>query len=342
MSAALPGAPATYNAYLSDFCRSGDAISFESYNGSTELIAGNSVASYSPTTIDMQCATLNGVQSCTNSTYTFADNIFRGYDNPGTYSEGGQAGGPGMYCGASCNSSTAAIGTINRANNLYSGFRGGCVANVNAYNLIKRDASGNIISSGGSATGEQCLDPDFVTELASFTTEAALDAYSFTPSSTSPATQAGVSVAGLLADYNGTTRPTPPSIGAIEGTGTPVVVVAPAPAPAPAAPVVTTWTRVAGEGATVTLPAGTIYRYGATGGFTATLTAAAAMTFGVSNSTFGGDPDPNVVKELDVSGTGAGVVVNGVAFAVAAPVTTCTLAGYSTTAVPGYKLALCQ
>ncbi len=70
----------------------------------------------------MQCATQNGVQSCADSTYTFADNIFRGYDNPGTYSEGGQAGGPGMYCGAGCNSSTALIGKIIQQNNLTPAF----------------------------------------------------------------------------------------------------------------------------------------------------------------------------------------------------------------------------
>ncbi len=116
----------------------------------------------------------------------------------------------------------------------------------------------------------------------------------------------------------------------------------PTPAPITTAPVVTTWTKVAGEGASVTLPAGTTYRYGATSGYTPSLTAATALTLAVNNSTFGGDPDPNVVKELDGSCTGAGVIVNGVAFAVAAPVTTCTLAGYSTTAVLGYKLALCQ
>ncbi len=227
MSAPMTGAPASYNQYLSDFCRAGDAISFVSYNGNNTLFAGNSTVSYAPTTIDMQCGTNNGVQNCANTTYTFADNIFRGYDNPATYSLGSQVGGPGMYCGAGCNSSTALIGKITRQNNLYYGFRGSCAANTVTY------------AQAGTSTQEACADPQFSGEPASFTTEAALDGFDFNLASGSPATDAGIPVLSqLLLDYNGAVRPTPPSLGAIEpnvvAATAPATLTAPAPTPASA------------------------------------------------------------------------------------------------------------
>ena len=232
MSAPMAGAPSSYNQYLSLFCRSGDAVSFVSYNGSNTLFAGNSVVSYAPTTIDMQCGTANGVQNCANTTYTFANNIFRAYDNPSTYNLGGQLGGPGMYCGASCNSSTALIGRVTRQNNLYYGFRGDCVANKVAY------------ATAGTSTGEACADPLFSGEPPSFTTEAALDSFNFNLAPGSPAVNAGVSLLPqLLLDYSDATRPVPPSIGAIESNGVmvapPVSPPAPPPTPARAATITT-------------------------------------------------------------------------------------------------------
>ncbi len=239
MSAPLSGAPSGYNQYLSQFCRAGDGVSFESYNGNNTLFAGNSMTTYAPTTIDMQCATQNGVQNCSNTTYTFADNIFRGYDNPATYSLGGQVGGPGLYCGASCNSSTALIGRITRQNNLYYGFRGSCLANTVSY------------AATGTSTQETCADPQFSGEPASFTTEAALDGFNFNLASGSPAAGAGVTLLPQLSsDYNNATRPNPPSIGAIEPAAAsaitaPVNQPAPTPVPVPAKLAATT-TNVSG------------------------------------------------------------------------------------------------
>ena len=204
MQQQMTGVPSTYNQYLSDFCRAGDAISFVAYNGNTSTIANNTVVSYSPTTIDMQCGTQNGAQSCANTTFNFSNNIFRGYDNPITYPAGGQVGGPGLYCGASCNSSTALIGTIHRLNNNYYGFRGSCQANQLSY------------ASNGTAAQESCTDPGFVAELPSFTTEAALDNYNFTLSPASPLLTAGVSVSDLAADFDSNAYKNPPSVGALQ------------------------------------------------------------------------------------------------------------------------------
>ena len=70
--------------------------------------------------------------------------------------------------------------------------------------------------AAGTATGESCLDPDFVNEPATFASEATLDGYTFTLASNSPARGAGVSVSGLARDYLGEARTSPTSLGALE------------------------------------------------------------------------------------------------------------------------------
>jgi subtilase family serine protease len=75
-----------------------------------------------------------------------------------------------------------------------------------------------------------------------------------------------------------------------------------------------TWTKVAMEGDTVYLPPGTTYRFGIGTTFLAPVTITSGWTVYVYYSSFGGDPAPGVVKELDVLGSGAGVIVNGVSF----------------------------
>jgi len=69
----------------------------------------------------------------------------------------------------------------------------------------------------GDASSTCALSPEFVSQPVSpISSEAALDGFNFTPSSGSPVVGKGVSIPGLTLDYNGTTRPSPPSIGAIE------------------------------------------------------------------------------------------------------------------------------
>jgi subtilase family serine protease len=75
-----------------------------------------------------------------------------------------------------------------------------------------------------------------------------------------------------------------------------------------------TWTKVAMEGDTVYLPPGTTYRFGIGSSFLAPATTSSGWTVYVYYSNFGGDPAPGIVKELDVLGNGAGVIVNGVPF----------------------------
>ena len=80
-----------------------------------------------------------------------------------------------------------------------------------------------------------------------------------------------------------------------------------------------TWTKVAMEGDTVFLPKGTTYRFGIGTSWLAPVTTTADWTVYVYYTNMGGDPAPGVRKELDVEGSGAGVVVDGVAFASSVP-----------------------
>lgn len=184
MSSPLPGAPNTFNLYLSDWCRAGDAVPFNFRNGGTLLMANNSFANYSPTTFDYQC--WDG--DCPSSVFTFENNLVRGYDDPANRDRGGQAGGPGLFY------TVGTVGTVLRSNNSFFGIRGDCPA----------------IGS------EDCRDPLFVSEPTVFVDETTLDAFSFKLSPGSPAIGSGVQVSGLSTDYSGGLRPATPSRGAFE------------------------------------------------------------------------------------------------------------------------------
>lgn len=204
MSSPITGAPSTFNTNLYDYCRSNDDISFNFRQGGTAVMANNTFVSYAPATFDIQCVD----ESCSQSSLVFENNIVRGYDNPSTYDLGGQAGGPGGFCGAGCNGSTGVLGTFTRNHNIYYGLRGSCIANTTWGGFP------------GQGTDEYCEDAEFTSEPQSFTNEATLDSYNFHLTSGSPAVKNGVIVSGLLTDYAGVTYPNPPSLGALEFVGT--------------------------------------------------------------------------------------------------------------------------
>ena len=192
MKESIPGTPSTFNASLADFCRAGSNLSFNFRQGGTALLANNTIVGYQPTTYDMQCWDA----SCSNSAITFKNNITLGYDNPATYSYGGQVGGVGgLYF-------EQTIGTATRSNNIWYGMRA------------------TSFSCPTGFPGEFCGDPLLVNEPTGqgpnfVSTE--LDNFNFAPSAGSPAMGAGAVISGvpnLLLDYNGLTRPNPPSIGA--------------------------------------------------------------------------------------------------------------------------------
>jgi hypothetical protein len=189
MSLPMSGAPSTYNAHLSDFCRAEDNMSFNFRQGGTALMANNTIVGYQPTSYDINCWDA----SCSTSSLIFENNITMGYDNPAMYSRGGQVGGiGGLFF-------EATIGTVTRSNNIFSGMRPTSFKCPTGF------------------PGELCTDPQFVNEPTgqgpNFT-ELQLDNFNFTPTSASPAKAAGLSVPAVTTDFNGQVRISPLTIGA--------------------------------------------------------------------------------------------------------------------------------
>ena len=187
MSAPMAGAPSNYNQFLSDFCRAaGDNISLAVSDGGNTLVAGNTVVGYAATTFDIACSGTN-TDNCASATLNFRDNLYIGFSNPNY--NGGIL--PGIYY------KSAAV-TVGRDHNLYFNQRNsGCPTT--------------------GAAGEICADPLLVNEPASLVSvESDLDNFNFTPSSSSPAIGAGVSVSAITTDSTGKTRSNPTAMGAIE------------------------------------------------------------------------------------------------------------------------------
>ena len=197
MSQQLPGAAQNFSSstglggsYLSDFCRAaGDTFSFSSQANSHVLIANNTVVSYSNTVFDMNCGPAGGgAGTCGTTPFVFQNNIFLGYTNTNMNPSYPQA--PGLYY------SSDASDKVTASSNVEFGIRNGDAC------------TGTIL----------CVDPRLVNEPAqgAVPPEPILDNFNFTPQTGSPAIGAGVALSTVTTDYNGTTRPSPPSIGALE------------------------------------------------------------------------------------------------------------------------------
>jgi hypothetical protein len=197
MTQLIPGAPQNYNSitgtpgsYLSLYCRaSGDIFSFSSQANSSVLIANNTVIGYSATVFDMNCGPAGGsAGTCGSTPFVFENNVFLGYTNP-NYAPTNQEA-PGLYYFSDPSD------VVTGRNNVEYGIRNGDICGTN-----------NII----------CLDPQLVNEPAqTWVSEFEMDNFNFHPASPSPAVGAAMSISGITTDYYGTTRPIPPSIGAVE------------------------------------------------------------------------------------------------------------------------------
>ncbi len=185
LSQPMAGVPNGFNAHLQDFCRARDTVSFDMKQGATMFFDNNTIISYSPTTLDVTC----DESSCSQSTLHFRNNIVLGFDNPATYSLGGERGGAGGFY------FDKPIGHFLRSNNIVFGLRNGhCTAT------------------------EVCKDPQFVGEPPRFTHESDLDHFNFHLSPSSPAVHAGAHISDLHTDFDGKSRPAsgPYSVGALE------------------------------------------------------------------------------------------------------------------------------
>ncbi len=200
MSVPLAGAPSTYNANLTDFCRAYSAMSWNFRDGQTLFFANNTITGYAPSTFVIGCSTAGG---CPHVVETFQNNIILGYDNPATYNMGGQAGGvAGFYCqdntgGPSQVNCATWMGTWNRTNNIWYGMNPGHFTCPTGY------------------AAESCANPLLVNQP-TFTSEQSLDNFNFDITTGSPAKGAGVYLPTVLLDYTGAVRANPPSIGAYD------------------------------------------------------------------------------------------------------------------------------
>lgn len=187
-STSLPGS------YLGLPCRAGGSL-LESLiqNGSIYNIQGNTFvfAGGDGGGLELDCGPAGGGgTNCAPPTtqINFTDNIFLAYTNP-------TVGDPGnLY---DIIGGTGIVPTSNY--NVYYGFDG-ITPDVCAVN--------HLICSNPLLTSQPATPwPG---------SEAALDNFNWTPTSGSPATHAGTTLSGMTTDYYGVTRPSPPSIGAVE------------------------------------------------------------------------------------------------------------------------------
>ena len=185
LSAAMPGAPANFNQYLSLYCRAaGDMFSFFGNTGGKNRFSNNVIVGYSNTVFDLNCGTSNG---CGSTPYLFENNIILGWNNTTTWSSNPGEAPNGYYL-------SDATDAVTEDHNLYFGLR----------------------SCPATGMGSTCTaDPRFVAEPSqAWSSEAELDGFDFQLAAGSPALGAGTPVSGLTTDYSGAPYTNPPNIGA--------------------------------------------------------------------------------------------------------------------------------
>ena len=170
MSAAMNGAPANYNRYLSLFCRAGgDGIAMGITDGGTYVLQNNSFVGYGSTSYDIVCS-----GGCSKASIVYQNNLNIGYKNP---ADGAL---PGIFYTQDVPRSVWTA----RDHNVYFNMRGSCPLGWT----------------------EHCTDPK-IAKMPAWSGEASLDGIDFHLTSGSPARGAGVTVPGLLKDYDGAARP---------------------------------------------------------------------------------------------------------------------------------------
>jgi hypothetical protein len=214
---ALPGAAQNFNistslggSYLSDYGRGNACFANLQRSGSVNHFYGNTVIGAQSIAFQLQCG------------YYSTGNVFNQETNCGSVPNLFKDGNFLSYTDPNVGEATA----LYYALDAYSIFTG-------SYNNEFGWKSGTTDTCGSS--GNICVDPLLVSEPAQTWpgSEAALDVFnpfvsgnSFYPTSGSPLIGAGTAISGLAADYYGTTRPSPPSLGGVEyvtPSGTPGV-----------------------------------------------------------------------------------------------------------------------
>ena len=165
-----------------DTCRAnGDQWALTLRPNTSITLENNTSVGYGTVMYDIECSGF--VANCNGGTVVFTNNLSKGYPdqaNSGQYASG-------LYFGPGLSSAIATA-----SNNLWNTMRTGCPD-----------------TAIPGETNYVCADPLLVGE-------SNIDAINPSLTSTSPAIGAGVSITGIAMDFNGATRPNPPSIGALE------------------------------------------------------------------------------------------------------------------------------
>jgi hypothetical protein len=194
---AIPGTPSGYNSRLTDFCRASDvAVAFAVQDSAITTYQFNTLYSANATGVEIGC---NG--TCTSlSTIDFRDNLFFGFFN------GTANGYPGGGNGNQANQ--IYLDPVPGVSSLFSNS-----GSVNSYNATYHAANACPWTAYGD-TNAVCLDPQLTDETWH------LYGYgNMTPVSGSRVIGAGTTISGVTTDNTGFTRPSPPSMGALEYQG---------------------------------------------------------------------------------------------------------------------------
>ncbi len=184
-SASFPNNPSGWIALdFADTCRAeGDQWSFQLKNGSVLTLENNTTTGYGTTMYDLGCASLNPNCGSNGGVVKFTNNISLGF--PDANNAGRLASGWYLESGI-------LISTVTADHNLWWNMHTGCPDNGLA-----------------NETNYVCADPLLISE-------SDFDTINPNLSSNSSAIGAGIPIAAVAIDYNGLTRPVPPSIGALE------------------------------------------------------------------------------------------------------------------------------
>ena len=196
---AIPGTPSGYNTALSDFCRAADnTVVVSVQDTATTDFEFNTIYSAQIIAVDVIC--LLGATCTSASTMIYRDNTFVGFLN--NTANGYPGGGSGGYS-RSVYLDSAPSGLFTNSGSSYD------------HNATYHGSDPCPNTTFGE-TSAVCTDPGLVDETWH------LYGYgNMTPASESSAVVgAGIAISGITTDYNGVTRPSPPSMGALEyGSG---------------------------------------------------------------------------------------------------------------------------
>jgi hypothetical protein len=185
MSAPIPGAPSTFNDFLSLWCRAaGDQIAGGFWSNDYPeawVVRSSTITGYSPAFLDIECTLVN--ETCDNIAYTFENNIVFAVSNP-NYNDDIT---PTSFYGE--------VPTVQDYNDFY-GLRYCPAVNSN----------------------DRCPSPDplFLVEPPPQVAETDFDTMNFGLSAGSPAVGTGLWLDDLTTDFTGAPRANPPSRGAFE------------------------------------------------------------------------------------------------------------------------------